>query len=112
MKTTMQILSMALILLFVVSVASVAAQEPAAAANTSPTVEAPAQAPVVAPPDMAAFARGARAWADNCSRCHRMRDPKELTDDQWKVSLTHMRLRAGLDGADVRDIEAFLTGSN
>lgn len=61
---------------------------------------------------MAAFARGAKAWADNCSRCHRMRDPKELSDDQWKVSLTHMRLRAGLDGADVRDIEAFLTGSN
>jgi mono/diheme cytochrome c family protein len=107
MKTTAQLASMTLALLFA---ASAAAQEPPADV-ASPAAEAPAQAPA-APPDMAAFTRGAKAWADNCSRCHRMRDPKELSDNQWKVSLTHMRLRAGLDGADVRDITVFLTGSN
>lgn len=64
------------------------------------------------PPDMAAFARGAKAWGDNCARCHAMRDPKEATDRQWKVIATHMRLRAGLDGQQVRDINVFLQGSN
>lgn len=65
-----------------------------------------------APPDMAAFARGAKAWGENCARCHAMRDPKEATDRQWKVIATHMRLRAGLDGQQVRDITVFLQGSN
>lgn len=72
---------------------------------------APAMAPAAAP-DMAAFGRGAKAWADNCSRCHGMRDPKEFSDRQWKVVTTHMRLRAGLDGQQVRDITVFLQGSN
>ncbi|WP_162123929.1 cytochrome c [Pseudoxanthomonas taiwanensis] len=73
--------------------------------------EEPQQQPP-AQPDMAAFARGAKAWADNCARCHNMRDPKDLSDDQWKVVTTHMRLRAGLDGREVRDITVFLQGSN
>lgn len=64
------------------------------------------------PPDMAAFARGAKAWGENCARCHNMRDPKEFTDRQWKVIGTHMRLRVGLDGKQVRDITIFLQGSN
>lgn len=64
------------------------------------------------PPDMAAFARGAKAWGENCARCHNMRDPKESTDRQWQVITTHMRLRAGLDAQQVRDITAFLQGSN
>jgi len=74
-----------------------------------PEEETAATAP---PPDMAAFARGAKAWGDNCSRCHNMRDPKELSDRQWKVVMTHMRVRAGLDGRQVRDITVFLQGSN
>lgn len=63
-------------------------------------------------PDPAAFARGAKAWADNCSRCHNMRDPKELRDDQLKPVVTHMRIRAGLTGEQARDILLFLQGSN
>jgi hypothetical protein len=62
--------------------------------------------------DDAAFSRGAKAWADNCSRCHAMRDPKDLTDEQWKVVVTHMRLRAGIDGAQADDIRFFLQRSN
>jgi len=61
---------------------------------------------------MTAFARGAQAWANNCARCHAMRDPKEMTDLQWKVVTTHMRLRAGIDGQQARDIAIFLQGSN
>ena len=47
--------------------------------------------------DPMAFIRGAQSWADNCSRCHNMRDPAELR---------------GLTGQEVRDITAFLQKSN
>lgn len=63
-------------------------------------------------PDPAAFARGARAWAEQCARCHNMRDPRELRDDQWRAVVTHMRVRAGLTGEQARDILRFLTESN
>lgn len=69
---------------------------------------------VAAPPktDPMAYARGAKAWAETCSRCHGMRDARQFTDRQWPVITTHMRLRAGLDGQQVRDITLFLQGSN
>ncbi len=63
-------------------------------------------------PDSAAFARGAKAWANNCSRCHNMRDPKDLTDVQWRPVVAHMRVRAGLTGQEARDILLFLQRSN
>ncbi len=56
--------------------------------------------------------RGAQSWADNCSRCHNMRDPKELRDDQWRGVVAHMRVRAGLTGKEARDILKFLQESN
>jgi len=84
----------------------------AAAALLGARVPVSAQAPEAAKPDPAAFARGARAWADNCARCHNMRDPKELRDDQWRPVVTHMRLRAPLTGAEQRDILLFLQSSN
>ncbi len=62
--------------------------------------------------DSAAFARGAKAWANNCSRCHNMRDPKDFTDVQWRPIVAHMRVRAGLTGQEARDILLFLQRSN
>lgn len=56
--------------------------------------------------------RGAKAWADNCTRCHNVRDPQELRDDQWKTSIFHMRIRAGLTGQEARDIITFMQESN
>ncbi len=58
------------------------------------------------------FARGAKAWVDNCVRCHNVRDPKELRDDQWITTTFHMRIRAGLTGQQTRDIIKFLQTSN
>lgn len=84
------------------AIAFVPATTPALATETASTTA----------PDMVAFARGAKAWANTCSRCHNMRDPKELSDAQWKIVATHMRLRAGLDGQQVRDITTFLQASN
>ena len=58
------------------------------------------------------FARGAQAWADNCGRCHNIRDPKEFSDKDWSLIVMHMRVRANLPGQDAKDIAAFLKASN
>ena len=58
------------------------------------------------------FARGAKAWAANCTRCHNLRDPRELTDRDWEVTIAHMRKLGNIPGNVARDIEAFLKGSN
>jgi len=58
------------------------------------------------------FAQGAKSWAENCSRCHNVRDPRDLRDDQWITSVFHMRVRAGLTGGQARDILTFLQESN
>lgn len=60
----------------------------------------------------AAMARGAKAWGENCARCHNMRDPKEFRDDLWRPIVAHMRVRAGLTGQQARDILLFLQQSN
>lgn len=77
-------------------------QRPAVAADT----------PAAAGADLTQFSRGAQTWANNCARCHNMRDPKELRDDQWRVAVAHMRVRAGLTGQEARDVLMFLQGSN
>ncbi len=62
--------------------------------------------------DPAQIARGAKAWAEQCSRCHNIRAPSELTDEDWYVSATHMRVRANIPGDIIDDIIAFLQASN
>jgi len=63
-------------------------------------------------PDPMQVVRGAKAWKNNCGRCHNLRSPQELTDEEWDVSVSHMRVRANLTGFDARDIKAFLKASN
>lgn len=62
--------------------------------------------------DPAQIARGAKAWAQVCNRCHNLRDPKELTDVDWAVSVMHMRVRGNIPGQLARDIAEFLQSSN
>ncbi len=62
--------------------------------------------------DPSQFARGAQAWAETCNRCHSLRSPRELTDEIWEISVTHMRVRGNLPAAKARDIKAFLKASN
>ena len=57
-------------------------------------------------------ARGSKVWAENCTRCHNMRSPDDLTDEQWITSAFHMRIRAGLTGQETRDIITFLQSAN
>lgn len=56
--------------------------------------------------------RGAKAWSENCMRCHNMRYPSEFRDDLWKPIVYHMRIRAGLTGQQARDILEFIQNSN
>lgn len=56
--------------------------------------------------------QGAKSWAENCSRCHNMREPNEFRDDLWRPIVYHMRVRAGLTGQETRDILKFLQFSN
>lgn len=63
-------------------------------------------------PEKGNFVPGAKAWADNCMRCHNLRDAKELRDDQWITTTFHMRIRGGLTGQETRDILTFLQQSN
>lgn len=65
-----------------------------------------------AKPDPMQIARGAKLWAENCNRCHNIRDPKELRDYEWEVSVTHMRAVSGIPGDIARDIMVFLKSSN
>ena len=58
------------------------------------------------------FARGSKAWAENCVRCHNVRAANDLRDDQWITTVFHMRVRAGLTGQEMRDILTFLQSSN
>lgn len=62
--------------------------------------------------DPMAVARGAKSWEQHCNRCHYAREIDELTDSEWDVSVTHMRLIGNIPGEVARDIQAFLKSSN
>ena len=63
-------------------------------------------------PEKGDMVRGAKAWSDNCVRCHNLRDSSELRDDQWVTTVFHMRVRGNLTGQETRDILTFLQNSN
>ena len=55
---------------------------------------------------------GAQLWSENCNRCHNSRAPDSYSDDQWQVTVHHMRLIAGLTGEQQRKITEFLKSAN
>jgi len=59
--------------------------------------------------DSNSLTRGAKAWANNCGRCHNLRSPSEFSSEQWQTIVLHMRLHAGLTGQEERDIYNFLS---
>ena len=100
-KQMIQLVAAALVVVALATVVQLT-QRPAVAADTAGMTE----------PDPMQFGRGAQTWANTCARCHNMRDPKELRDDQWRAAVAHMRVRAGLTGQEARDVLTFLQGSN
>ncbi len=81
---------------------ALAIQESAAAAENETAAQS----------DPMQFAKGAKTWADTCARCHNMRDAKSLRDDQWRVAVAHMRVRAGLTATEAANVLAFLQQTN
>ncbi len=55
---------------------------------------------------------GARAWVQNCLRCHNVRDPQERSDREWEIIVHHMRVRANLTADEHRLILEFLKAAN
>jgi len=51
---------------------------------------------------------GVELWAMNCSRCHAARNPGEFTAAQWRTIIRHMRVRANLPAAQVRELQKYL----
>jgi hypothetical protein len=51
---------------------------------------------------------GVQLWAEQCGRCHNLRDPAWRTADQREVAVHHMRLRVPMTGEDQREITKFL----
>jgi len=58
------------------------------------------------------FIQGARVWGEVCSGCHTYRDQTDFNDNQWVTTMSHMRIRAGLTGQEMRDVVAFLQVAN
>ncbi|NIA27566.1 MAG: cytochrome c [Desulfobulbaceae bacterium] len=71
-----------------------------------------AESETAAQSDPMQFAKGAKTWADTCTRCHNMRDARSLRDDQWRVAVAHMRVRAGLTATEAANVLAFLQQTN
>lgn len=86
----------------ILGLGALVAQGPVTAAETN----------AVALSDPMQFAKGAKTWADTCSRCHNMRDPSSLRDDQWRAAMAHMRVRAGLTATEAENVLVFLQQSN
>lgn len=63
-------------------------------------------------PEPGNAAEGSKVWSENCTRCHNMRSPTDLRDDQWVTTMFHMRIRAGLTGQEARDVLTFMQNSN
>lgn len=60
-----------------------------------------------------ANAKGAsQIWAENCMRCHNMRSPASLSDDQWEVAMMHMRVQASLTGEETRKVLELMKAGN
>ena len=58
--------------------------------------------------DPATIADGARAWSQNCTRCHNARSPLERSDGDWAIIVGHMRARAGLTKKQAHAITVYL----
>ncbi|MCH8316138.1 MAG: hypothetical protein IIA64_09210 [Planctomycetes bacterium] len=59
-----------------------------------------------------AITGGAKLWAQNCIRCHNIRNPASLSDRQWEIVLHHMRVRANLTAQEHELILEFLKAAN
>lgn len=55
---------------------------------------------------------GSQLWSENCARCHNMRSPSSYSDAEWEVVVHHMRVRARLTPEEHKAILEFLKSAN
>ena len=55
---------------------------------------------------------GAKVYAWNCGSCHSERWPKERSDAEWEVIMTHMRVRANMTAAQTEAVLQYLKENN
>ncbi len=55
---------------------------------------------------------GAKVYAWNCGSCHSERWPKERNDADWKMIMTHMRVRANLTADQTAAVLSYLQENN
>ncbi len=82
-------------------------------ASDEPVVQKQALESIEGPVAVATLRKdGARAWVQNCMRCHNVRDPQERSDREWEIIVHHMRVRANLTADEHRLILEFLKAAN
>lgn len=55
---------------------------------------------------------GAQLWGENCVRCHNIPSPNIYSDQQWELTVSHMRLRGNLTKEESDKITEFLQAAN
>ena len=55
---------------------------------------------------------GAKVYAWNCGSCHSERRPKEHSDAEWDVIMTHMRVRANMTAEQAKAVLQYLQENN
>jgi len=55
---------------------------------------------------------GAKVYAWSCGTCHSERWPKERSDSEWDVIMTHMRVRANMTAAQTEAVLRYLKENN
>lgn len=68
--------------------------------------------PSVSNAQTGSLAEGARTYGRLCGSCHNARSPLERSDRDWVTVINHMRVRANMTGQQVRDVLAFVQGTN
>ena len=61
--------------------------------------------------DASLVAKGAKAYSENCARCHNARPAEEYSKKEWSVVIPHMRAKAHMTGKETLAVEAFLAST-
>lgn len=90
---------------------------PSSQADVVPPTETPAIEEPVSPTAPSAPATspkkaGPQIWAENCARCHNVREPASFSDREWDLIMHHMRVRANLTVEEYESIREFLKSAN
>lgn len=100
MKAKILILAAVVLLL-----ASCGTKKASPATPATPTVTEAAKATELTP----ALAEGKNLYENSCARCHKLYEPKQFTQEDWKPILIKMQKKAKLDDSQMASISNYIT---